>query len=282
VQQAVLPWYERWNLDVQEFSAAGIRTFAVVEGKPDAFPVIFLHGLPSGAFIWADAIKGLERARLSIAPDLPGWGRSVTRFAKIQPDLSMQGLREWLNGLLVAQSVDRFDLVTHGDSAWPAMELLMTDPLRVRRLALFSAQLWVSGERVGVIPRLLGKAKWSRKRIARWLDERAMLTPRARQDFQAQFDSALGDERDARTSPMLSEMGHPARIGQYLAALTAYKGATLLIWGQNDPAAPEERIAGIKEKLSGADVHRIAEAGYFPMLDAPDEVSALLKDFLRE
>lgn len=254
----------------------------MVEGRPDAFPVIFLHGLPGGAFIWAAVIKALGRERLCIAPDLPGWGRSFTRFAKTAPDLSVEGLRSWLNGLLLAQNIQRFDLVAQGNGTWLAMDLLMADPSRVRRLALVSAQFWGADAQASLFERLLGRAKWSRKRIERWLNESAALSGQAREQYRALFGNLLVTEKDARKSPLLSEMGCSARMGDYRAALATYKGSELLIWGENDPQSPEEKVAELGATLKGAEVHRITNAGHFPMLDAPEEVAALLKEFLGE
>jgi pimeloyl-ACP methyl ester carboxylesterase len=254
----------------------------VVEGKPDAFPVIFLHGLPGGAFIWADVIKALGRSRRAIAPDLPGWGKSFTRFAKTEPDLSVAGLQRWLAGLLTAHNIERFDLVAHGDGSWPALEFLISDPSRVRRLCLISAPLWSDNTRVGMIERLLGTAKWSPKRIERWLSDHAALTPRARSEHSAEFESLLGENENSRTSPLLSEMGFPARIPEYIAALVSYKGAELLIWGDHDPAALEERTSALAALLRDPEIHRIPNAGHFPTLDAPEETAALLKELLAE
>jgi len=272
---AAAPWFERSNLDVQEFSAGGVRTFAVVEGKADAFPVIFLHGLPGGAFIWANIIKALGRSRLAIAPDLPGWGRSFTAHARKAPELSREALRSWLDGLLTAQNIKRFDLVAHGDACWPALELLIRDPSRARRLALISAPLW-KRDQPGKFSRLLGGARWSRKKIARWLEENAVTHDR---DL---FLNALGTEDQSRTAPMLSEMEFPAHIPEYRAALKAYRGAVLLLWGQNDPLSPEAKTAELATEISGAETHRIANAGHFPTLDSPDEVASLMKEFLRD
>jgi pimeloyl-ACP methyl ester carboxylesterase len=276
------PWYERANLDIQEFSAAGVRTFAVVEGKPDGFPVLFLHGLPGGAFIWADVIKALGRARLSIAPDLPGWGKSFTRFSKAEPDLMRDGLAAWLSGVLAAQNVQRCDLVAHGSGVWPAIELLMTDPSRVRRLALVSADLWEGGTHAGMSSRLFGTAKWTRKRIEHWLDKRAALTEHAKEVWHPQLVSLLGSGNDARTSPMLLESEFAERIALYRTALASYKGAEMFIWGMNDPQAPENRVAELVATLNSAESHRIEHTGHYPMLDAAEEVAALLKEFLGE
>src|SRR5512138_3622015 len=90
------PWYAARGFDLQEFSAGGVRTFAVVEGREGTFPVIFVHGLPGGAFLWAPVIEALGRKRRAIAPDQPGWGRSISRFGGTPPAATPAGLGGWL------------------------------------------------------------------------------------------------------------------------------------------------------------------------------------------
>ena len=139
---SLIPWFLRAGFDVQEFSAGGIRTFAVIEGRRENFPVIFLHGVPGGAFVWEFVIAALGRKRLAIAPDFPGWGKSVSRYGEALPPPSPKWSLNWLNGLLAAQGIERFDLVAHGSGTWLALENLLEDSARVRRLSLLSPRLW--------------------------------------------------------------------------------------------------------------------------------------------
>lgn len=273
------PWHERWNFDVQEFSAAGLRTFAVVEGRADAFPVLFLHGTPGGAFIWAPVIAALGRSRRAIAPDWPGWGKSASRFSdrEQQFEATPRSALEWLNGILEAQKVDRFDLVAQGSAAWAALELLHAAPDRIRRLSLVSVRLWKSeGHRLLSVPR------WTRRRIESWLEQRSTLSPRTRDEWRIHFVSVLESVESGRTARGLSEKDFEPRFADYRAALAAYHGAMLMLWGERDPRSPYARIEELISTLDDPAAHRVEDAGAFPMLDRPEEVAAMYKEFLSD
>jgi pimeloyl-ACP methyl ester carboxylesterase len=272
-----IPWYERRNLDVQEFSAAGIRTFAVVEGRPESFPVVFLHGIPGGAFVWASIIKSLGRERLVIAPDWPGWGRSYAQGDPGEFAYTPESAVAWLKGLLDAHRIDRFDLVAQGNAVWPALELVKENPNRVRRLALVSARLWRSEGR-----RLLGIPRWTSRRIELWFEQRSSLGQRAREEWRPQFYHLLGEDEAGRTARAPSEKDYENRFPDYRAVLEAYPGAMLLVWGENDPRSPESKTDELTSTLPNSEVYRIQNAGGFPTLDCPDEVAAVFKEFLAE
>jgi pimeloyl-ACP methyl ester carboxylesterase len=276
VDAGARPWFERLALDVQEFSAAGVRTFAVTEGRRDAFPVLFLHGTPGGAFVWGETIKALGRARLAIAPDLPGWGRSVSRFASPAVANTPPALLDWVQGVLSAQGIERFDLIAHGSAVWPALELLMADPARVRRLGLISARLW-SGQREG--GGLFGAPHWTRARLERWL-RKSDLAPDSLAAWRDEFSGLLGEEPHARSSTLLFEGPFAARFADYQAALAAYTGALLLLWGEHDAGAGAAQAQALTASLERPEVMRLAGAGSFPMLDAAAETAARLREFL--
>ena len=278
-----MPWFTRWGFDVQEFSAGGVRTFAVVEGRAETFPVLFVHGLPGGAFLWAPVIAALKRKRRAIAPDLPGWGRSFTPFGGKLPQNSPTELAAWLRAVAEAQGVGRFDLVAHGSGSWAALELLKQDPGRVRRLALVSPRLW---EKVTAPSRFWavcsarpnGRGSGSRNGsngapacCRRCANRHGPNLP----GYSAPRPAAARCRCCRRpssppASPLTARPWRP--IG----------GALLLIWGQNDPAAPEARVLELKAALPEAESYVLANAGHFPTLDAPEAVAGHLAEFLED
>ncbi len=117
-------WFEVSNFGFQEFSAGGVRTFAVVEGQQSAFPIVLLHGTPAASFVWSTTIAAIGRSRRCIALDLPGWGRSLERNGRPQLVLSRESLRKWLSDVVQAQQIQMFDLLGIGDGALLALEFL--------------------------------------------------------------------------------------------------------------------------------------------------------------
>ena len=240
-----------------------------------------MHGLPGGAFLWAPVIIALGRKRRAIAPDLPGWGRSFSAFGGKLPGNGPAELSAWLAAVAQAQGVGRFDLVAHGSSCWAALELLQLDPGRIRRLALISPRFWDKNRRPRpFLSSLFGTAKWSPDSLEQWLDRRSGLSAEARNSFKAEFAALLGSEANRRILPMPPEASIKVRFAEYRRALAAYGGATLLIWGRNDPAAPEARVFELLAAVPGAESYLLENAGYFPTLDQPHVVAGHLAEFL--
>lgn len=267
-------WHQRAGFDVQEFSANGIRTFAVVEGRRDLFPVIFLHGFPGGAFLWEYIIAALGRRRLAIAPDYPGWGRSVSHHANLLPPPSPEWSLQWLIGLLAAQGIERFDLAAHGSGSWLALEILAAQPARIRRLVLISSRLWPHRQLFGRFHRT-----WTAPRIQRWLERRAMFSLEAQNRHVQEFSQLAGEEHFPL---ILRENEFIAHFESYHRALSEFRRRTLLIWGENDPAYSFRQSEELANTLDRPEVHRIANAGHYPMLDQPQLVTTILKESLEE
>ncbi len=276
-----LPWFQRAGFDVQEFSANGIRTFAVVEGRRDQFPVIFLHGFPGGAFLWEYVIAALGRKRLAIAPDFPGWGRSLSRFGAELPAPTPAWCMEWLNGMLAAQNIERFDIVAHGNGCWLALEQLLQDPSRVRRLALISPSFAPARLSPGsALGRLLGRrAKWTPKRIERWLESSAAFAPELRERSAKSFAHVVFEQQ---VPGALTQALYQARFADYRRALHEFRGRSLLMWGERDPSYFARVSEELEASLDRPEVHRCALSGHFPMLDEPQVVTQVLREFLED
>lgn len=271
-------WFSRWGFYTQEFAAAGVRTFAVVEGKLDAFPVLFLHGLPGGAFLWAPVLAAVGRSRRMIAPDWPGWGRSFSARLPQTPDFSPAGLQSWLHGVLSAQAVERFDLVAHGDACWPALSLFASDPQRVRRIALLDPCF--TGERKSFFARWRKSPSWTEKKIRAFVEKNAALPDHDRMITLGDFFDHLVLKTPSALPGFRIEDYQPL-FPYFREVLVNYRGAKMLIRGAADPHATPHHDA-VLSFVPDVECHDVAGAGYYPMLETPEEVSRLLVVFLRD
>ena len=55
---------------------------------------------------------------------------------------------------------------------------------------------------------------------------------------------------------------------------------TLVIWGEQDSALGVETLDGTSEYVSNLTVHRLPNASHWVQQDAPEEVNALLREWL--
>ena len=118
------------------FAAAGIGSFVLEAGAPDAEPVFCVHGVPASAFLYRKLVPALaEQGLRGIAVDLPGLGLAER---PLDADYSWTGLGRWLSSAVDALGLDRFHLVVHDIGGPIGFELATADPGRVRSLTLLN------------------------------------------------------------------------------------------------------------------------------------------------
>jgi haloalkane dehalogenase len=123
------------------FRAAGIGSFVLDAGSPDAEPVVCVHGVPASAFLYRKLVPALaERGFRGIAPDLPGLGLAER---PADADYSWSGLGRWLAAAVDELGLDRFHLVVHDIGGPIAFELAAADPGRVRSLTVLNTMVAV-------------------------------------------------------------------------------------------------------------------------------------------
>jgi pimeloyl-ACP methyl ester carboxylesterase len=62
--------------------------------------------------------------------------------------------------------------------------------------------------------------------------------------------------------------------------LGAVRAPTLLVWGERDRLVPVRNAEAWAEALPDARVELVPRAGHVPMVERPDELSRLLRNFL--
>jgi haloacetate dehalogenase len=68
-------WFDGFT--VQEFAVNGTRIHARVGGRPDAPPLLLLHGFPQSHVMWHRVARQLATDYRLVLPDLRGYGRSA-------------------------------------------------------------------------------------------------------------------------------------------------------------------------------------------------------------
>lgn len=88
--------------------------------------------------------------------------------------------------------------------------------------------------------------------------------------------------RDAlRAGPLGLAAGALAAVTTDLRAeLTAVRAPTLVVWGERDRLLPASNAAAWAEALPDARVEILGRSGHVPMVEQPEELSRLLRDFL--
>jgi pimeloyl-ACP methyl ester carboxylesterase len=253
---------------------------------PDAPAVLLLHGWPDSHRLWRHQVPALTAAGFrTVAPDLRGFGASDR-----PDDVAAYGLAHILGdvvGVLDHLGLGRAHVVGHDWGAAVAWALAALIPDRVDHLVALSVGHPAAFRAAGLPQR---EKSWYMllfqfEGIAeRWLSD---------DDFANFRAWAQHPDADA----VIADLSRP---GALTASLNWYRAnlpptalvepalevppvarPTMGVWSKNDMALIEENVTGSADHVTGGwRYERIDGAAHWIPLEAPDELTALLLDFL--
>jgi len=266
-----------------ETNGLSLHVFEEGEGPP----VFLLHGFPDSADLWRYQVPALVVAGFRVvAPDLRGFGDS-DRPEKVD-DYGIFNSVADVRGIMDSLGIERAHLVGHDYGAGLAWIMASAEPTRVDRLVVLSVG------HPGAITRPLFKqmqASW----YSFFFQFEGIAESALMKDEWSLFREWLASSPDAERS--IVAMSEP---GALTAGLSWYRanmrpeiwGAeipypevsapTMGIWGVDDFALTEEQMTDSVQYLTGEwRYERMEGAGHWLQLQKPEEVNALLLDFLR-
>jgi len=247
-----------------------------VNKKGSGEPILFLHGVPDTSEVWDGALENLSNNYLCIAPDLPGFGRTLSprNF-----DYTLENLASFVDQLLLSMSInDGVHLVIHDIGGIVGLAFAVTHPNKVKSLTImdttfFSHYEWHS------------MAKTWRKPI---LGELTMYLMQYKQFSLAMKKSApiLTDDqirsnykaltwRNRRMILRFYRALDPIQFKPWEAKLinTVQHFPTLVIWGEKDTFLPVE----LSKHFGTDNVHILEDTGHWPMLEKAEKVHELIR-----
>lgn len=230
-----------------------------------AEPLVFLPGMMCDARLFGPQIAALS-------PDFSIMVCPVTRGDRIE---------EIASGLL-DELPPRFALAGLSMGGIVAMELLRRAPNRVTRLALMDTNPLAETPQVAAArePQIV------KVRAGRMLDvmrdemKPTYLAPGPYRgevlELVMDMARALGPDIFVRQSRALQ------RRRDQQSTLRKCKVPTLILCGAHDALCPVKRHTFMAELIQGAQLRVLDNAGHLPTLEAPDETTAALRDWMRQ
>jgi pimeloyl-ACP methyl ester carboxylesterase len=264
-----------------DVDGVGIEYEAVGEGRP----VVLLHGFPDSGRLWRHQVPALADAGFRVVvPDLRGYGRSDKPE---QVDAySMMLLAGDVMAMMSDAGVDRAHVVGHDWGAGLAWAMASLAPGSVDHLVVMSV-----GNPVTFLRTLEQRQKswymllFQFPGIAeRWLTE----------DNWANFRSWAGHpdadqviaelEETGSLTPGLNyyraNVGPESWVGPPLE-LPPVQAPAMGLWSTGDIALTEVQMTDSAKNMAGSwRYERLDGPGHWMQLEAPDQVNALLLDFL--
>lgn len=236
---------------------------AFLEGGSGA-PLLLIHH-DTGSRGWGDLHERLSNQHRVIAPDLPGygeselmpWARSVGDFASV------------MHGFLDELGIDSCTLVGLGFGGWVAAEMAVQDRSRADRLVLAAP--------MGVRPRH-GSGQIADQMLLGFDDyiTDSFSTKAAREQLIG-GESTREDRRAWNVARVTTARvaWKPYMWSRTLVHLLPLISApTVVLHGEQDHIVPIDCSEQYVHRIPNAELRKVAGAGHFISLEAPDEIVA--------
>ena len=232
----------------------GIQMYYAVFGTGD--PVLLIHGGLGHADIWASQVATLSKTHKVIVADSRGHGRSTRTDEPYGYDLMASDYLALLDYL----KVDKTALVGWSDGGIIGIDIALHHPERLTRLFAQAANVTTDGVDPGVL---------TNKTFAAYID-------RCGRDYKRL--SKTPDQYDAFVA-QISHMweSQPAWTKEQLAKITT---PTAIVAGDHDEAIKRQHTEYMASVIPGAKLILLPNASHFAMLQAPDEYSQAVLDFI--
>jgi pimeloyl-ACP methyl ester carboxylesterase len=259
------------------FEVGGKQVFAATGGQPvrtDRPVAVFLHGAGMDHSVWT--LPGRYVAHhggTALALDLPGHGKSEGPALGSIPEMAA-----WVWRALDAQKITRAHLVGHSMGALISLEAARAQPDRVAGLMLVGF-----APKMPVHPDLLDAAKRNDPKAA---------------ELIASWGFGPAGQMGGNQTPGLAMLPLGLRLIQRapagslhadLVACDAYRDAdaalvkapVLLLQGTADRMTPAKGAKAFVAQIPNADIRMLDGIGHMVMAEAPDDVTAALRDFIK-
>ena len=261
----------------------GVGTEYEVTGQ--GRPVVLLHGFPDSGRLWRHQVPALAEAGFQvIVPDLRGYGRS-DKPAAVEA-YSMMHVAGDVLAILADLQVARAHVVGHDWGAALAWAMASLAPGQVDHLAVLSVGHPATFRRTprqrekswymllfqfaGVAERWLTEDDWHNFRT--WAGHPDTEQVIADLEAAGSLTPALNWYR--ANVPPESWVGPPVQ-------LPPVQAPTMGVWSTGDGALTEGQMTDSAENVAGPwRYERLDGPGHWMQLEAPDQVNALLTDFL--
>jgi pimeloyl-ACP methyl ester carboxylesterase len=240
---------------------------------PDPQTIVFHHGVAASLDIWAGWLPVLATRYRLVRFDMRGFGGSYVPPAGSA--WSFERLVEDLLAVADAAAAPRFHLVGESIGGTAAIACALRAPQRVLSLTLSNAAARgglignVKGWREIVADQ--GQVQWARQMMA-WRFFPDALEPAVHAWYTALHERCSMDASLALADLLLAT--------DYSSRLTEIGVPTLLLSPEASPFIPLEIMAGMREKIAGAELQVFAHAKHGLPLSHGARCARVLRDFL--
>ena len=277
-----------WEAAGRSFEHRGHKIFVRTGGKPDAEPLVLIHGFPTASWDWEALWPELEKRYRLLTLDMIGFGFSAKPNGY---NYSLVDQADIFERFLVSEGVHAYYALAHDYGDTVAQELLARqddagDRPRIQSVAFLNGGLFPEMHRPVLMQKLLVSPIGPL--LAR-LSNRKTLAANMRKIFgpDTQPDDALIDafwsllSRNDGPAVMPKLLGYMAerRVHRerWVGALLHAKVPLTVIDGAADPISGAHMVERYKQLVPNPRVTLLERIGHYPQVEAPE---AVLKAYL--
>jgi pimeloyl-ACP methyl ester carboxylesterase len=259
-------------MDATMIKANGIALRGLVEGSGD--PLVLIHGVGNRLEAWDGVAARLSDRFRIVRYDLRGHGESQ----KVPGPYRIDDFAQDLRGLIDALGLESVHLAGFSLGGLVAQAFALSDPARLRRLALISTVAGrTEAERARVLERLSIvdgglPGDHFRRSLDRWFtDEFRQAHPELIEQYAA---------RNQANDPATYAAAYRVLAITDLAdRLREIKIPTLVMTGEHDQGSNPRMARLMHERIAGSTLHILPRLRHSILIEAPDAVSGILEDF---
>jgi pimeloyl-ACP methyl ester carboxylesterase len=272
--------------------ADGHRAFYREAGELANPAVLLLHGFPTSSHMFRDLIPLLADRYHVVAPDLPGFGNTVSP-PRGQFDYTFDNLARVIGGFVETVGLSRYALYVFDYGAPVGYRLAVAHPERVAAIVSQNGNAYEEGLSEGWNPI---RAYWEDASQSNREALRSFLTPETtvwQYTHGVPDTTAISPDGYSLDNYYLGRSGAAEvqldLFGDYKSNLSLYptfqqyfrahRPPLLAIWGKNDPFFLPAGADAYRRDIPDAEV-RFLDTGHFALETHSAEIGAAMRDFL--
>jgi abhydrolase domain-containing protein 6 len=259
------------------------RVWPYLEGGNFSKPVLILiHGFSGEKDNWAMLAPELKQDFHIIIPDLPGFGENERR-SDLGFDNDSQTRR--FHAFTKAMGLKRPHLAGNSMGGWIALRYAMDYPDELASLILLDSA-GVLGADESELQRLAADEVYNPLTLSDISDSDRFLSfvmhkpPRIPARLKPAFHADALAHRD-QLNDIFWVIAREMRDGALNDRLHQVRAPTLIIWGRQDRVIDVSSVAALQAGIPHAQAVIFDDIGHLPMIEAPKDTAAAIKDFIR-
>jgi pimeloyl-ACP methyl ester carboxylesterase len=264
----------------------GTRIHYRDQGKPDAPPILLLHGSNASLHTWEGWVRVLSPMYRVITVDLPGHGLTGETASK---QYGYDGMTVFLERFVRSLKLSRFVLGGNSMGGALAWKYTLAHPAQVRALILVDAA-GVPRKQAGRLPLAFRLARIPILRnLILYITPRSLVAEGLARSYgdPTKITDALVEQYHKLALHKGNRTATVARFATYttdvsIPPLSQIKAPTLILWGQKDLVTPLDMSEIFLRQIQGSKRIVYPTLGHIPMEEDPQSTVRDVLAFLKQ